>query len=127
MSSRTPLIAVAFASVGAVLWAWNKRKVLKEINVTKQLKELGNIHPEIVDGEDFLGIQVDPSAYLDLLGKLIGESEKLQNFPPEFIPQEGLAVKHVLNALSPYSTKNGGRLEITEYAYAEGRPNLVIK
>lgn len=35
-----------------------------------------------------LGIELNVDRFVSLLGKLIGESEFLQNFPPRFVPQE---------------------------------------
>jgi acetylornithine deacetylase len=66
--------------------------------------------------------------FMDLLGKLIGESKFLQNNPAQgLVPKEDLACGHVMNTLAPYSKENGGPLEIQKIAFVEGRGNLIIK
>ena len=54
-------------------------------------------------------------------------AERLQNNPPRFVPQEDLAVKHVLKVLSPFDEKNGGPLKINHVTYIEGRGNLIVQ
>ena len=44
-----------------------------------------------------------------------------------YVPQEDLAIKHVLEVLAPHREENGGPLEIDHVTYAEGRGNLIIK
>ena len=66
--------------------------------------------------------------FIDLLGKLIGESEHLQNNPSQgLVPREDLASNHILELLAPYNKENGGVLEIEKLSYVEGRGNLIIK
>lgn len=66
--------------------------------------------------------------FLELLKKLIGESEHLQNSPSQgMIPREELAANHVLEVLAPYTTENGGVLQVQKVNFVEGRSNLIIK
>lgn len=46
---------------------------------------------------------LDEDVYVELLGKLIGETENLQNNPPDLIPREDNASQHVLELLKPYT------------------------
>mmetsp|Transcript_24142 Transcript_24142/g.31531 ORF Transcript_24142/g.31531 Transcript_24142/m.31531 type:complete len:459 (-) Transcript_24142:295-1671(-) len=72
-------------------------------------------------------LQLDEDRYIHLLSKLIGESEHLQNNPAQgLIPQEDLAVNHILEILNPVSTKFGGPLVIEKLSYVENRSNLLI-
>lgn len=65
---------------------------------------------------------LNEARFLDLLEKLIGESEFLQNSPPQgLIPNEDRASNHILRALEPYMTKNGGVLEVERVSFVEGR------
>lgn len=73
-----------------------------------------------------LDLQLNCNRFIDILGKLIGETQYLQNNPFKFIPQEDRAIKHLLEALKPYSTENGGPLIIEHVAYVEGRGNLIL-
>lgn len=73
-------------------------------------------------------IRLNEPRFLDLLEKLVGESEFLQNSPHQgLIPKEDLAIKHVLDILSPLSTENHGPLVIEKVNFVEGRGNLIIK
>ena len=73
-------------------------------------------------------IRLNEPRFLELLEKLIGESEKLQNSPAQgLIPKEDLAIKHILDVLTPFSTENGGPLIIERVTFVEGRGNLLIK
>jgi len=69
---------------------------------------------------------LDQDTFVTLLGKLIGEAEKLQNNPPDLIPQEDLAVQHVLEVLKPYTTEQGGPLKVETPCYTKGRSNVLI-
>ncbi len=52
--------------------------------------------------------KLDEAQFVSVLGQLMGEVEKyLMNKPPQYIPQESMAGRHVLAALKPYSTENG--------------------
>ncbi|PNW87021.1 hypothetical protein CHLRE_02g105500v5 [Chlamydomonas reinhardtii] len=73
------------------------------------------------------GIELDDEKFVDLLGKLIGESKHLQNNPPEFVPKEDRAARHVLEVLQPLSQENGGPLRIRRISYVEGRGNIVVE
>ena len=50
-------------------------------------------------------VELDSTLYVELLTKLIGETERLQNNPPDLVPQEDLACQHVLAALAPYKAR----------------------
>lgn len=64
---------------------------------------------------------LNEARFLDLLEKLIGESEFLQNSPPQgLIPNEDRASDHVLKVLEPYMIKNGGVLEVERVSFVEG-------
>ncbi|PIN04864.1 Metalloexopeptidase [Handroanthus impetiginosus] len=65
--------------------------------------------------------------YVDLLSKLIGESQHVQNNPPNLIPEEDRIVNHVLDVLLPYSTTNGGPLVINHITYVPNRGNLIVE
>eukprot|EP00191_Tetraselmis_sp_GSL018_P003339 CAMPEP_0177609198 /NCGR_PEP_ID=MMETSP0419_2-20121207/18933_1 /TAXON_ID=582737 /ORGANISM="Tetraselmis sp., Strain GSL018" /LENGTH=437 /DNA_ID=CAMNT_0019104051 /DNA_START=132 /DNA_END=1446 /DNA_ORIENTATION=- len=69
----------------------------------------------------------DQSRYLSLLEKLIGETRHLQNNPPEQIPREDRAVRHILDVLEPWSTGKGGPLRIQHVSFVEGRGNLIVE
>jgi len=72
-------------------------------------------------------VELNEVRYLDLLTKLIGESKHLQNSPAQgLIPQEDLAIKHILDVLAPYSKENGGVIEIEKVTFVEGRGNLIL-
>jgi len=74
-----------------------------------------------------LQMDLNKDRYVSLLEKLIGEVEFLQNSPPKFIPQEDKAIKHLLEALKPYTVENGGVLKVEHVWYVEGRGNLIIE
>ena len=67
------------------------------------------------------GVVLNESRFMDLLEKLIGESEFLQNSPPQgLIPNEDRASDHVLKVLEPYMVENGGVLEVERVSFVEG-------
>ncbi|XP_008238268.1 PREDICTED: acetylornithine deacetylase [Prunus mume] len=71
---------------------------------------------------------LNKDSFISLLSKLIGESKYLQNNPPELIPQEDRAVKHVLDSLLPLSTTTGGGpLVINHVTYFPGRGNVIVE
>lgn len=72
-------------------------------------------------------LELDGDKFVALLGKLIGEAKSLQNNPPELIPTEDLAVKHVLDVLRPFGREEGGPLVIKHVTYVEGRGNLIVE
>jgi acetylornithine deacetylase len=74
-------------------------------------------------------LELNEERFVGLLRNLIGEVEKLQNtgVGTAYVPQEDLAIKHVLDVLAPHRVENGGPLEIDHVTYAEGRGNLIIK
>ncbi|GAM19190.1 hypothetical protein SAMD00019534_023650 [Acytostelium subglobosum LB1] len=71
--------------------------------------------------------ELNEPRFLTLLTKLIGEAKTLQNQPPELIPVEDNAGRHVLAALEPYKVENGGVLKVEHVAYHEGRGNILIQ
>lgn len=77
-----------------------------------------------------LGLELNKRRFLTILEKLIACSANLQNFPPDYVPRENLAVEVVLEALDPYLLKNGGLLfveHITDkHLPPPGRGNLII-
>ena len=78
---------------------------------------------------EFAKVHVDMNErrFLDLLTKLIGETEFLQNNPSGgLIPKEDLASDHVMKLIAPYATENGP-LEMERITFVEGRGNLIIK
>eukprot|EP01127_Copromyxa_protea_P001312 TRINITY_DN11337_c0_g1_i1.p2 TRINITY_DN11337_c0_g1~~TRINITY_DN11337_c0_g1_i1.p2 ORF type:complete len:443 (+),score=151.53 TRINITY_DN11337_c0_g1_i1:38-1330(+) len=68
----------------------------------------------------------DEEKFVELLSKLIGDTEKLQNKPPHLVPQESLVGNHVEAALSPFLEQNGGPLKLERVEYMEGRNNVII-
>ncbi|CAN1256754.1 Acetylornithine deacetylase [Linum perenne] len=77
--------------------------------------------------EEILG-ELNKDTYISLLEKLIGESEHVQNNPPELIPQEVKVANHVLGVLRPFSTETGGGpLLLNHVSYAPGRSNLIVE
>jgi len=80
-----------------------------------------------VEGKMALQMDLNKDRYVSLLEKLIGEVEFLQNNPPKFVPQEDKAIKHLLEALKPYTVENGGVLKVEHVWYVKGRGNLTIE
>lgn len=74
-------------------------------------------------------LELNEERFVGLLRNLIGEVEHLQNtgVGTAYVPQEDLAIKHVLEVLAPHRKENGGPLEIDHVTYVEGRGNLIIK
>ncbi|GBG26138.1 Acetylornithine deacetylase [Hondaea fermentalgiana] len=99
----------------------------KADSVDEQLKKLYSSTPAIPEAQDTFNLRLDEARFVDFLGRLLDESEHLQNFPPEFIPKEDLVVKHVLDILNLHSTENGGPLEIEQVSFTPGRSNLIIR
>ncbi|XP_031502054.1 acetylornithine deacetylase [Nymphaea colorata] len=73
-----------------------------------------------------LGV-LDGDSFVALLSKLIGESRYVQNNPPELVPQEDRVVRHLLDALAPYSKEQGGPLLLNHASFVEGRGNLIVE
>ncbi|KAL3660514.1 hypothetical protein V7S43_014658 [Phytophthora oleae] len=72
-------------------------------------------------------IQLDEVAYVELLRKIIGVSEKVQNSPSlGLIPQENLVSDFVLAELQPYTKENGGYLTFERVEFVAGRGNVII-
>ena len=63
---------------------------------------------------------------MGLLKTLIGFAEKLQNNPPELVPQEELATDAVIEFLAPHSGENGP-LKVSKHMYVEGRSNIIVR
>ena len=79
------------------------------------------------DKTDLSAVTFDPDRYVKLLGRIMNESEKLQNNPPQgLVPQENLCSDHVLEALKPY-TGEGGPLTVERLEFRAGRGNVLIK
>jgi hypothetical protein len=76
---------------------------------------------------DTLKIKMNESIYLELLEKMIGESEFLQNSPPALVPEEDRIVRHVVKALQPYTVANGGPLEVEVVSFIPGRSNVIVR
>ena len=72
-----------------------------------------------------LGLELNTKRFVNLLTKLIGETEYLQNNPPKYVPQEDRAIKHLLEALAPYSGENGV-LTVEHVVYVKERGNVII-
>jgi len=58
--------------------------------------------------------------------QLVGEAKYLQNNPPELVPMEDRAVRHILDVLSPFSEDSGGPLRIQHVTFVEGRGNIIV-
>eukprot|EP00197_Chlamydomonas_leiostraca_P004747 CAMPEP_0202867528 /NCGR_PEP_ID=MMETSP1391-20130828/9483_1 /ASSEMBLY_ACC=CAM_ASM_000867 /TAXON_ID=1034604 /ORGANISM="Chlamydomonas leiostraca, Strain SAG 11-49" /LENGTH=429 /DNA_ID=CAMNT_0049547581 /DNA_START=14 /DNA_END=1303 /DNA_ORIENTATION=- len=71
--------------------------------------------------------ELDEQHFVALLTKLVGEAKHLQNNPPENIPVEDRAGRHVLDALAPFGEDNGGPLKIKHISYVEGRGNIIVE
>jgi acetylornithine deacetylase len=72
-------------------------------------------------------LRLDETRYVELLTKLIGEAESLQNNPAQGLyPREDNASRHVLSALEPYGQDKGGPLKIERISFQEGRGNVII-
>jgi len=99
---------------------------LRKERITKAGKKTHKIPSEVAELKDSLAITLNSSTYLDLLGKLIGEAEHVQNYPPELIPQEDKIIAHILQLLKPYEDSNGGPLKIEVVSYEPGRGNIII-
>lgn len=73
------------------------------------------------------GVEMDAEVFVSFLRDLISESEHVQNSPLQGItPEEGKIAGHVLKALEPHSTNNGGPLHVQVLEYQKGRPNIKI-
>lgn len=68
---------------------------------------------------------LDDMEFLDLLRSFIRETEKLQNTPPDIIPQEEIIADLVIAFLKPYSQPNGP-LIVKKITYVKGRSNVII-
>lgn len=67
------------------------------------------------------GVVLNEERFISLLEKLIGESEFLQNSPPQgLIPCEDKASNHLLDVLSPFTVENGGVLIVKRVSFVEG-------
>lgn len=77
--------------------------------------------------KDFEGLGLDEDKYVELMTKLIGESKFVQNNPRQgLVPEEGKIAQHVLAELAPFTTDNGGPLEVEVLEYVKNRPNIKI-
>eukprot|EP00882_Tetradesmus_deserticola_P002404 GHRQ01002563.1.p1 GENE.GHRQ01002563.1~~GHRQ01002563.1.p1 ORF type:complete len:440 (+),score=207.27 GHRQ01002563.1:231-1550(+) len=71
--------------------------------------------------------EFDKERFVTLLGKLVGEAKYLQNNPPELVPVEDRAARHVLEVLEPHSVEHGGPLLLQHVSYVEGRGNIIVE
>jgi len=71
--------------------------------------------------------ELNEERFIALLGKVIGESQFVQNQPPKLVPEEGRVVRHVLDVLMPFAKENGGPLKVETHEYVKGRPNVIIE
>lgn len=71
-------------------------------------------------------LALEEKSFLGLLEKAISFSEKVQNNPPDHVPQEDLVADSVIEYLAPHSGDNGP-LEVRKVTYVEGRSNLIVK
>lgn len=67
----------------------------------------------------------DEPAFLELLGKLVGEGKHLQN-GLALDATEDRAGRHVLEALAPFAEEAGGPLLVRHISYLPGRGNIVV-
>ncbi|CAN0193753.1 unnamed protein product [Ectocarpus sp. 6 AP-2014] len=73
-------------------------------------------------------VQIDEGRFVGLLTKLIDNVATLQNNPSQnMVPKEDNASDHVLELLKPYTTENGGPLEVERVHFTPGRGNVIIK
>jgi acetylornithine deacetylase len=70
----------------------------------------------------FQTTSLDYEKYIKLLSEMISHTEKLQNNPPNLIPQEELIADIVTREL-----KDCPNISIKRFEYVQKRPNLVIK
>eukprot|EP00878_Enallax_costatus_P036747 GHUV01041295.1.p1 GENE.GHUV01041295.1~~GHUV01041295.1.p1 ORF type:complete len:397 (+),score=107.15 GHUV01041295.1:486-1676(+) len=75
----------------------------------------------------FSQFELDEGKFIDMLGKLIGEAKYLQNNPPELVPTEDRAARHVLEVLEPLSVDHGGPLVVRHVSFVEGRGNIIVE
>ncbi len=52
-------------------------------------------------------IELNTERFLALLEKFIGESQYVQNMPPQYIPQESRVINHILPLFEPHLAPNG--------------------
>lgn len=71
--------------------------------------------------------ELEEGPFLQLLERLIGESRFLQNNPPDLVPTEDRAARHVIEALAPFSEDNGGPLKVQQITFVEGRSNVMVQ
>ena len=73
-------------------------------------------------------VTFDRKRYVELLTKIVGKAETLQNSPPQGLyPREDNCSDYVLAALKPYTVEEGGPLIVERVAFTEGRGNVIIK
>ncbi|KAJ7555592.1 hypothetical protein O6H91_05G046000 [Diphasiastrum complanatum] len=72
-------------------------------------------------------LQLQEDSFISLLSKLIGEAKYLQNNPPDLVPKEDRAARHVLEVLEPLSSDQGGPLLVDHVSYHEGRGNIIVE
>jgi hypothetical protein len=70
--------------------------------------------------------KMDEDEFVRVLDSLMQHCEKLQNNPPDLIPQEELPANEIVEFLKPYTYPNGPLL-VKKFTYVPGRSNLVIE
>ena len=70
-------------------------------------------------------LKLDEDEFLALMEKVIGLGEKLQNNPPELVPQEELVADLVVEELASVSNGNGP-LQVKKLTYVSGRSNVIV-
>ncbi|XP_024377882.1 acetylornithine deacetylase [Physcomitrium patens] len=78
-------------------------------------------------GQSVKDLRLDNDRFVALLRNLIGEAKYLQNNPPQLVPEEDRAVRHVLEVLGPHSVDQGGPLVLKHITYVKGRGNLIVE
>jgi len=73
-----------------------------------------------------LKLTFEETSFLSLLKDLIGHAKKLQNLPPNLVPQEELAADCVVKYLAAY-TEPKGPLKVRKLTYKPGRSNVIIE
>lgn len=78
----------------------------------------------------FSETKLEQDEFVELLRKMIGHSEQVQNNPPEFTPTEDLVANEVVEYLKEWTKSESnphGALEVRKVTFVEGRPNVIIK
>ena len=82
---------------------------------------------EVTGLQELAKVGLHEEQFVDILGKVIGESVHVQNNPPDLVPCEDKVISHLLKKLGPYMKENGGPLEVEKVTYVAGRSNFIVK